>query len=187
MKRSFGVIWSHSEVIYVILSTIHISRDIWESSFTCICSSLSFHSTESSVTRTWEWTKFIGTGSVGIAWWVVTLVDISTGESITAESNVTFTAEIAVFVDAGGIIVTWTNLWVILCHKYTNMITFVTNEVWIFKNRPNLVAHSLTSVHMNPLPWYPELHAHVKEPSELEQAAFMSQGDDSHSLTSLQL
>lgn len=129
MKRSFGVIWSHSEVIYVILSTIHISRDIWESSFTCICSSLSFHSTESSVTRTWEWTKFIGTGSVGIAWWVVTLVDISTGESITAESNVTFTAEIAVFVDAGGIIVTWTNLWVILCHKYTNMVTFVTYEL----------------------------------------------------------
>ena len=113
LKRSFGVILSQSWVIYVILSTIHI-RDIWESSFTCICSSLSFHSTESSVTWTWKWTEFICTGSVSITWWVITLVDIGTWESITVKSNVTFAAEITIFVNACCIIVTRTNLWVIL-------------------------------------------------------------------------
>ena len=132
LKRSSGVIWSHIGVIYVILSIIHISRDIWESSFTCICSSLSFHSTESSVTRTWKWTEFICTGSVSITWWVITLVDISTWETITAKSNVTFTAEITVFVNACGIVITRTNLWVNFMLEFICQNNYLTPHVWFF-------------------------------------------------------
>jgi hypothetical protein len=42
-------------------------------------------------------------------------------------------------------------------------------------------------VQLNPSPLYPVLHVHIKLPSVLSQAAFLSQGVDAHSSISVKL
>jgi len=62
-------------------------------------------------------------------------------------------------------------------------------QVAFTEQLPGFAVHSLTSLHVTPLPLYPALQAHVKLPDVFVQVAFGEQlpGFAVHSLTSVQL